>query len=67
MYTIGIRLYTLRARAGKNVAEVAQKGFAFRKIKYFVFVMGRGDIYCLRDNSAKIDLEHEYLMWCDVQ
>jgi len=42
MYTNGTSLYLLQARADKHTAEVGQKDFAFRKIKYFGFVLGGG-------------------------
>jgi hypothetical protein len=38
----GKSLYLLHPRAGKHTAEVAQKDFAFRKIKYFGFVREGG-------------------------
>jgi len=58
-------LYLLHARAGKHTAEVAQKDFAFRKIKYFVFLLGGGaDIYRLHLIAAEIDTGHEFLLWC---
>jgi hypothetical protein len=68
IYSNGTSLYFLHARAGQHTAEVAQKDFAFRKIKYFGFVLcvcvcGGGDyIYRLHHIAAEIDADHGFLM-----
>ena len=65
MYTNGTSLYLLQARADKHTAEVGQKDFAFRKIKYFGFVLGGGDdIYRLHLIVEEIDAYHKFLLWC---
>ena len=57
----GTSLYLLHARAGKHTAELAQKDFAFRKIKHFGFVLGGGgDIYRLHLVVEEIDADHEF-------